>query len=267
MSDKNKSDLSLGEAAGLFLSRETGDKESNHQEISRFVRWYGSERSLVSLTAPEVANYAERLATSDPDYARKLELVRAFLVHASKEKWTSSNLAVHLKARKSKSTPVSSRCASPETVPMTRDGYARLGAELETLKSKRHHLIDEMRRAAADKDFRENAPLAAAREQRGLVEGRIKELEAMVKVATIIDEERKPAHKATTGDSVVLCDLASGEELRYTIVSPREVDVTKCRISNASPIGKALVGRSAGDIVEVTAPRAKLRYRIERVER
>jgi transcription elongation factor GreA len=205
---------------------------------------------------------------SDTDYAKKLELIRAFLAYAKKEGWSRTNLASHLKARKAKAGPqVATKRGLPESIPLTRQRYDELEAELADLKSKRHELIDEIRRAAADKDFRENAPLDAAREQRGHLEGRIKELEETLKAATIIDEKRESTPKTGIGDNIVLSDLASGEELRYMIVDPREVDPSKGKISIASPLGKALIGRSDGEVVEITAPAGKLRYQIKRVER
>jgi len=124
-----------------------------------------------------------------------------------------------------------------------------------------------MRRAAADKDFRENAPLEAAREEHGQLVGRISELEGILKSATMIDEKQVITLKASIGDSVLLCDVASGEEMRYMIVSPREADPTKDRISSASPIGKAVLGRRRGEIMEVVAPAGNLRYQIKQIER
>jgi transcription elongation factor GreA len=93
------------------------------------------------------------------------------------------------------------------------------------------------------------------------------ELEETLKVATIIGGKREPALKTGVGDSIVLIDLASGEELRYMIVDPREVDPSKGKISMASPLGKALIGRRGGEAIEITAPAGKLRYQIKRVER
>jgi len=260
---------SLGEAASQFLAKlSPGERETSQPEVYKFVRWYGRERPLAGLTAPEIANYAERLSLSDTDYGKKLELIRAFLAHAKKAGWSQTNLAIHLKAKKTKAgAPSSVRQGLPETIPLTQQGYAELEAELATLKRKRPQLIAEMQKAAADKDFRENAPLAAAREQRGHLEGRIQELEETLKTATIIDDEKKSVLKINIGDHLVLCDLASGEEIRYIIVNPREVDPTQDKISSASPIGKSLIGRAEGEIVEVTVPAGKLRYQIKRVER
>jgi transcription elongation factor GreA len=266
---ETETDLTLGEAAARYLAAlEPAKREESQAEVNRFTRWFGPEKRLSRLTPPEVANYAERLSLSDIDYARRLELVRAFLTHAKKAGWGQVNLAVHLKARKGKAGSLAPVKQGPaETVPLTREGYAELQQELAELKRRRPQLIEEIRRAAADKDFKENAPLAAAREQRGHLEGRIKELESTLKVAVILDQEKKPGFKVSVGDSLVVHELASGEELNYQIVAPREVDPARGKISSASPLGKMLVGKQPGDIVEVTAPAGKLHYRIERIAR
>ena len=269
MVNTDSSGPSLGEAAVQFLAKLSSQASKDSQpEVFKFVRWYGWERPLGSLSAPQVASYAEQLSLSDTDYARKLELIRAFLAYANKEGWSRTNLASHLKTRKAKTGPqVTARRGLPESVPLTRQKYEELEAELADLKSKRLELIDEIRRAAADKDFRENAPLAAAREQRGHVEGRIMELEETLKVATIIGDKREPTLKTGIGDRIVLSDLSSGEELCYMIVDPREVDPAKGKISIASPLGKALIGRSDGETIEISVPAGKMRYQIKRVER
>lgn len=259
----------LGEAASRFITQlPAEDRATVQPEIYKFVRWYGRERLFTGLSAPEVANYAERLSQSDTDYAGKLEMVRAFLTYAKKKGWSRENLSVHLKARKGKTRVKStSRQARQEPVSLTQQGYDELQAELSALQNKRHQVIDDMKRAAADKDFKENAPLDAAREQRGQIEGRIMELEEILSSAVIIDEKREATARIDIGNTIVLKDLTSGEEVRYTLVSPREVDPTSGRISSASPIGKAAVGKSQGDTIEVTVPAGVLRYQIKEVER
>lgn len=266
--DGKSQSLSLGEAAGHFLvSLSSEAREMSQQEVYRFARWYGWERPFVGLAAPDVANYAERLSLSDTDYTRKLELIRAFLVYAKKQGWSKSKLAVHLKTKKGKASPQPApRGGAPETVRLTRQGYAELEAELAALKGKRPQIIEEISMAAADKDFSENAPLDAAKEQYGQLEGRIRELEGALKLATIIDEKQSVTSKVGVGDSVILRDLATNEKLRYMLVGPREVDPTRGKISNASPIGRAIVGRGEGEVVEVSAPAGKLRYEIKQIE-
>jgi len=266
--DGDNQNLSLGEAASRFLADlPSEERGASQKEIYKFIRWFGWERKISELTAAEVDNYAERLSMSDTDYVRKLGLTRAFLACAKKKGWSKTNLAIHLKARKGKArVKITSRQIVPDAVSLSAQGYAEMEAELSTLKSKSFELIDEIRLAAADKDFRENAPLQAAREQRGRLEGRIRELEETLKSAVIIDEQEKVALKVNVGDSVVLRDLDSGKDLCYRMVSPSEVDPAQGKISSASPIGKAVVGKEAGEIVEITVPAGKLRYRIEQVE-
>ena len=269
MSITDSQNPTLGEASLQFLSQLSPEKcEASQAEINKFVRWYGAERSLGKLTAHEIANYAERLSLSDTDQDKKLKMVRAFLSHAKKQGWCRINLATHLKAKKTKSGPaLSARPGMPETIHLTPRGHAELKAELATLKSKRPELIEETRRAAADKDFKENAPLAAAREKRGHLEGRIKELEETLKVAVVLNGDRAPDVKISIGDRVTLLDIAAGEELSYVIVSPTEVDPVQHKISFASPLGKALVGGNEGETVEISVPAGKLHYQIKRVER
>lgn len=258
---------SLGEAASSFLATlPPKEGEAGQQAIYGFVRWYGWERLFAELTPREVANYAEQLSLLHTSYLNNLEIVRAFLTYARKQGWNKTNLAAHLKPKKTKARLSSPTLRTPLTS-LTKQGYDELKAELAELKSRRSQSIDDIRRAAADKDFRENAPLDAAKEERGHLEGRIMELEEALKSATIIDERQKAAPKVRVGNSIVLRDEASGEELRYTIVSPREVDPTKGKISSNSPIGKAVIGRARGDIVEITAPVGKLRYQLVQIER
>jgi len=259
----------LGEAATQYLAKlSPQEREASQPEIYKFARWCGWEMSFARLAGPAVAGYAEQLSVSDTDYARKLAQVRAFLAYAKKAGWSLTNLSVHLKPKKVKNTtPVASARSLPEAVTLTRQKYDELDLELKNLKSKSQKLIRDIQLAAADKDFRENAPLQAAREERGHVEGRIKEMEETLKASTIIEDKKGPALKSGVGDNIILSDLESGEELRYMIVDPREVDPSRGKISIASPLGKALLGHQGGQVVEITAPAGKLRYRILRIER
>lgn len=264
----NSHNLSLKEAATRFLvCLPAEERQASQSEVYKFARWHGWEKPFAELTAPDIASYAERLSLSDAHYVSKLEKVRSFLVYAKKQGWSKGSLASHLKTKKVKTPPrLSAHRDSPEAILLTQQRYAELEAELGSLREKSAQLIDEIRRAAADKDFRENAPLAAAREQRGHIEGQIRELEETLKSARIADQVKKTALKITAGDSIVLLDLASDEELRYVLVSPMEVDPVKGKISVASPIGKAVIGQRQGDIVEVAAPVGKLHYQIKQVE-
>jgi len=259
----------LGEAASSFLASLPAEEgEQSQQAVYGFVRWYGAKRPLAQLSAHEVENYAERLSSAQANYSKNIEQVKAFLAYARKQGWSQTNLAAHLKAKKTKARlPSPTRRRQQPNAPLTKQGYNELEAEIAKLKNRRLQVIDEMRKAAADKDFRENAPLDAAREEKGHLEGRIMELEETLKSATIIDATQKAGLKVGVGDSIILIDPGSGEELRYTIVSPREVDPTKGKISSKSPIGKAIIGCVQGETVEITAPLGKLRFQIKQIER
>ena len=261
------SNPSLGEAARLFLTGLPVEKSGESQQaVYRFVRWYGWEKPCAAVSAPAVASFAAQLSFADRDYAAKLELIRAFLTYARKQGWTGINLAVHLKIKKGKIRPQSTAVqVSPNAVLLTREGYDGLEAELVQMKEKRLETIKEMTKAAADKDFRENAPLAAAREQRSHLEGRIKEVEGALKSAAVIGEQKGSNLKVKIGDSVLIADLSSEEEISYVLVSPAEVDPTKGKISSVSPLGKAIIGRGQGEVVEVKVPSGQLRYEIKRI--
>ena len=260
--------VNLDEAAGYYLAGLSNEeKEQKQAAILNFVRWFGRENTFDGLTAAEVGNYAERLSLSDPDFDGKLEMVRAFLTSAKKEKFSRTNLAVHLKLRKGKPrTNAVNANNQVETVTLTEEGYKKLNAELAGLKERMPALIADITRAAADKDVRENAPLEAAREAHGLLEGRIREIESTLKKATIVDK-KIASFKVNYGDSIILVDLQTNEEMHYMIVGPRETDPSKGKISGVSPVGKACIGRIEGETVTVTVPLGKMKYRIKQIER
>jgi transcription elongation factor GreA len=262
-------DISLGEAASRFLSTlEPQERSESQPDINRFVRWFGSQREIAGIEASEIENYAERLSLKDTEYTKKLEIIRAFLIAAKKSKWTKNNLSTNLKLKKSK-TKRGSRATKQdlsEKVILTEQGYHEIQAELSRLESRKLELIDEIQRAAADKDFRENAPLHAAREEKGRVEGRTMELDAILKSATIMNEIPDGHVHVSIGNTVLLCDLDTGEEMRYMLVNPREVDLKRRRISCESPIGQALKGKSEGETIDVIAPVGKIQYRIKQIE-
>jgi transcription elongation factor GreA len=260
----------LSEAAAQYLVKLSAkERDSKQPEIYKFARWCGLETSFSRLSGPTVAGYAEQLSISDIDYTFKLTLLRAFLAHAKKAGWSQTNLGIHVKTKKGRTGPTAKAPVRnmPEAVTLTQQKYDELTKELELAKIKSLKLMKDIQTAAADKDFRENAPLHAAREERGHVEGQIKELEQTLKAATIIDESKAPTLKSVVGNCLKVCDLASGQECRYTLVDPREVNPSKGKISVASPLGKALLGKQDGQEVEIIAPAGKLRFRIICIER
>jgi transcription elongation factor GreA len=264
-----KESPTLGEAAALYLAKlSSKEKDSNQVDVYKFARWCGWDSPFSKLAGPAVESYADQLSVSDTGYVKRMGMVRAFLAYAKKVGWSQTNLGVHLKTKKGKTVQSPARLAkTKETVALTQQKYDELKEELVELKKKSQKLMRDIQVAAADKDFRENAPLHAAREERGHVEGRVKELEETLKAATIMEEKKEPSVKSEMGDCIVVTDLSTNEECRYRIVDPREVNVAKGKISLASPLGKALLGKQDGQEVEIVAPVGRLRYKIIRIER
>ncbi|GAB6068807.1 transcription elongation factor GreA [Methylothermus subterraneus] len=149
-------------------------------------------------------------------------------------------------------------------VPLTVKGAEKLRQELHELKTVvRPKIIQAIAEARAHGDLRENAEYHAAREQQSFVEGRIRELETKLANAQIIDVTQIDADgKVVFGATVELCDLESGETVIYQIVGEDEADLKQGLISVSSPIGRALIGKQAEDVVEVKTPKGTREYEI-----
>jgi transcription elongation factor GreA len=259
--------VSLSQAAALFLSALAPEvRQESQSEVYRFVRWYGADRPVGELRGHDVALYAESLGPATADVVRRAEALRSFLAFAKKERLTATNLATHLRLRKSPQGIEGSAATVATPSQLTAEGHTSLSAELESLKAQRPHIAAELRRAMVDKDFRENAPLDAMRERQAHVEGRIRQLETILKHAEVVGGETAPGAKTHLGSTVILRDLASGSAVRYTLVSPSEVSPSEGKISIASPVGKALINRTVGDEVEVSVPVGRLHFRIEEIQ-
>jgi transcription elongation factor GreA len=149
-------------------------------------------------------------------------------------------------------------------VPLTKRGADKLREELQELKSvKRPNVIKAIAEARAHGDLKENAEYAAAREQQGFIEGRIKDIEGKLSNAQIIDVTAIPANgKVIFGATVDLADEDSGNEVTYQIVGEDEADIKANMISVTSPIARALIGKEEGDTAVVQAPGGVRRYEI-----
>lgn len=148
--------------------------------------------------------------------------------------------------------------------PMTLRGAELLRGELKRLKGEdRPRIIKAIAEARAHGDLSENAEYHAAREQQGFIEGRINEIEARLAAAEVIDvAQLPPGNRVVFGATVDLEDQDSGGAVSYQIVGEDEADIRAGRISIASPIARALIAKSVGDVVEVAAPGRTLNYEI-----
>lgn len=238
------------------------------QELFRFIQWCGVERQISALAPPEIGEYGEQAVGSvgGMEASERLQEVRKFLSFAKKKGLIERNLSTHLRIRKAKGRTRGGSSGNGRNVQeLTKEGHAQLVLELEEQKAKRPPLAEEIHRAAADKDVRENVPLEAAREQLGLVESRIAEIEEVLKSAVIIDKSRRDNEIIRIGSVVVVKDLGSGRETRYTLVGATEANPLERRISNVSPVGKALLNKVSDDEIEVETPRGKQRFKVVKV--
>lgn len=154
-----------------------------------------------------------------------------------------------------------------QRVPLTSIGAEKLRAELEELKKvERPRIIEAIAEARAHGDLKENAEYHAAREQQGLTEARIRDLENQLSRAEIIDVSRlDPGPRVVFGATVTLVDADSGAEKTYQIVGNLEADIGRNLVSISSPLARALIGREEGDVVTVDAPGGQREYEIARV--
>lgn len=148
--------------------------------------------------------------------------------------------------------------------PMTLRGAELLRLELKRLKSEdRPRVIKAIAEARSHGDLSENAEYHAAREQQGFIEGRISEIEAKLSTAEVIDVSKvTPGGKVVFGATVAIADEETGNQVTYQIVGEDEADIRAGRIAVTSPIARALVGKSPGDVVHVAAPGGTRSYEI-----
>ncbi len=152
-------------------------------------------------------------------------------------------------------------------VPMTKAGLARLKDELKRLKYvERPKIVKEIAEARAHGDLSENAEYHAAKEKQSHLEGRISQVEHWIASADVIDVSKLSGDRVVFGATVQLSDADSGDEVRYRIVGELEADLKQGKISVTSPIARALIGKSEGDVVKVQAPGGVREYEISAVE-
>ena len=154
-----------------------------------------------------------------------------------------------------------------ERVPLTRNGFDSLQAELKRLKSVDRPAVVEAIKVARDHgDLSENAEYDAAKERQGHIEGRIAYLEDRLARAEVVDPARIDLGRVRFGTTVVLEDLDNGEEVEYTLVGEDEADITRRLLSISSPVGRALIGRAPDDEVVIQVPSGRRSYEVREIK-
>lgn len=151
---------------------------------------------------------------------------------------------------------------------LTREGYERLIAELNHLKTKkRREVAKQLEHARAFGDLRENAEYETAKEAKRQLETHIQEMELKLAHARVVETDEIPRDKAYFGATLELKNLDTGDTVRYTLVAQDAADFNQGKISVTSPLGKGLLGKAEKDKVEIQVPAGKLRFQINKITR
>lgn len=146
---------------------------------------------------------------------------------------------------------------------LTPAGFKKLEDELDFLRTiKRKEIAERIKVAIGFGDISENSEYEDAKKEQAFVEGRIATLEKMLRNARILEEEEISTEQVSVGSTVLVKDMEYDEEIEYIIVSSAEANPNENKISNESPVGKAIMGYSVGSTVEVTVPAGTVKYEI-----
>lgn len=154
-----------------------------------------------------------------------------------------------------------------ESVPMTREGYNKLKAEIQRLESEELPLIVERIAAAREEgDLKENAEYHAQRENQGMVQAKVNELKDKLARASIVDPSKLPKGEVVFGCTVTVEDMAYGDEEQFTLVGSGDEDYDAGKIMVTSPFGQGLIGKKVGDVAEIEAPAGKMKFKILKID-
>ena len=269
---------SLAQAIDLFIThlKEGRQTMAGQQELLRFQERIGKDKPVTELHAIEIGEYARWTTENVEDANARLDPVKRFLTFAHRRRWTEISLSRYAAAprryrRRAQNGAAggngshSGGGANAPTARLSQERHAEMQAELQRLRDIAPQLRETVRLARSDGDVRENAPLDAAREQQAMVESRIRQLETDLARVEIVDAAAADTEKVGIGSRVALYDLTARKERVFTLVDVREADVAAGKISTVSPIGQALMGRSAGEEVNINTPRGAVLYRIDSI--
>jgi len=155
-----------------------------------------------------------------------------------------------------------------QTTPMTKEGAVKLQTELENLERvERPKIVQAIAEARAHGDLKENAEYHAAKEQQGFTEARIRDIKEKLSHAQVVDVTQMTNHGVVIfGATVTLCNLDTDEEVCYKVVGEDEANIKEKKISVASPVARAIIGKSAGQEVEVHTPAGLVPFEVIKVE-
>lgn len=275
----------LIKSVNLYTNRmRKSRKETIKNDLSSFIQWltislenksYDENSNLenINLNIIEpffIEQYVKitNLKHSNQNASKKLTVARDYLNYIHTEGFTESNLGNHIrnkKGRRSGSVSLKSKVHEGDLVEISKEYHDSLEKELNVKYKEREDVVVDINKAAADKDFRENAPLEAAREKQGLIESQIKTIEETLRKSVIFNTKRsnKKNKIAQIGSKVTL--EKENKRTKINLVASPEADVNLSKISLESPLGKALLGKGENDHVTILAPAGEIKYKIVKV--
>lgn len=154
-----------------------------------------------------------------------------------------------------------------DTVPMTREGYNKIKADVDRMESiEMPEITRKLAEARAEGDLKENAEYHAQRENQGLLQAKINELKGKLARASIVDVSQLPKDEVVFGSTVTVKDLEYGDEEEFTLVGAGEDDYDTGKILCTSPIGQGLLGKKVGQVAEVEAPAGLMKFEVLKIE-
>lgn len=263
--------ITLEEALDEYLATLSPE---DHNDQSSFVRRYvehaGGDTAVAAVTGARVESFAETsIQNSDPAAPRRVKALKAWFQYLKKRGYAEKNHGVHVRLRRpaARGGRAVRAVVNEEPIEMTAEGLAALRADLERLEADVPDLVKAISVAREDKDFRENAPLEAAREALAFNETRRREITAILRRAVAAGDAGGDDGRSTIGSTVRVTRLDNGREVAYVLVSAREANAADRKISVESPVGKGLLGRRPGDEVTVSAPSGAVQFRVTAVTR
>ena len=275
----------LIKSVNLYTNRmRKSRKETIKNDLSSFIQWltislenksYDKNSNLenINLNIIEpffIEQYVKitNLKHSNQNASKKLTVARDYLNYIHTEGFTESNLGNHIrnkKGRRSGSVSLKSKVHEGDLIEISKEYHDSLEKELNVKYKEREDVVVDINKAAADKDFRENAPLEAAREKQGLIESQIKTIEETLRKSVIFNTKRsnKKNKIAQIGSKVTL--EKENKRTKINLVASPEADVNLSKISLESPLGKALLGKGENDHVTISAPAGEIKYKIVKV--
>lgn len=262
--------ITLGDALGEYLQTLKPDQRHEQEAfVRKYVEHAGPGVAVADLSGSRVESYAEaNIKHTDPNATKRVAALKSWFQFLKKKNYATQNYGVHIRIRR----PSYARAGGPSPVrladtpiEMTADGVEDLKREFGDLDKRIPELVKAVELARSDGDLRENAPYHAAREALAFTNNRRLQVEQALKRAIVVDRTDRDEGIAAVGSGVIVTYLEKNLQLTYQLVGPREANAADRKISVESPVGKVLLGRRAGEEVEVNAPQGAMRYRIDAV--